>query len=390
MARSLQIATRPSWVFGFGGALFLGASFLLVAAETTGIGHKGCRRPQNRQRANRRPSSKSKAWKSARRLRVQGRRPKHRPRPFVDLKNSAAVAAAVDKMILENLSETGTTPAAKTSDEDFLRRVHFDLAGTVPLPREVTLFGLDPDPDKRIKLIDRLLAGDEYSHNWAGYWRDVIFLRATDMKARMAEGAFEKWMSDQIRDNRGLGQDHHRAAHGDGRGRRSRRDGPDLRARRPGRRDCGRGVADFSGHPDSVRQLPRPSERQVEAAAIPSTGRLLPPRAGQAGREDQAPHLFDRLLSRKSRTAAGKGKGKGKGGGFLEHPERLFMRFDRNRDGKITRNEVKGTPFEKQFDRLLALADANKDGALSRSRKSRKRPLPAARNGRPPSTICPI
>ena len=69
--------------------------------------------------------------------------------------------------------------------------MHFDLAGTVPLPREVTLFGLDPDPDKRIKLIDRLLSGDEYSHNWAGYWRDVIFLRATDMKARMAEGAFE-------------------------------------------------------------------------------------------------------------------------------------------------------------------------------------------------------
>ena len=58
------------------------------------------------------------------------------------------------------------------------------------------------------------------------------------------------------------------------------------------------------------------------------------------------------------------GRGKGKGGGFQEHPERLFARFDRNHDGKITKNEVKNTQFEKQFDRLLALADANKDGAL--------------------------
>ena len=81
--------------------------------------------------------------------------------------------------------------------------MHFDLAGTVPLPREVTLFGLDPDPDKRLKLIDRLLSSEEYAHNWAGYWRDVIFLRATDMKARLMEGAFEKWMADQIHDNQG-------------------------------------------------------------------------------------------------------------------------------------------------------------------------------------------
>src|SRR5580704_3006388 len=43
----------------------------------------------------------------------------HRPRPNVNLKDSAAVAAAVDKMILQNLTESGTQPAPRTSDEDF-------------------------------------------------------------------------------------------------------------------------------------------------------------------------------------------------------------------------------------------------------------------------------
>jgi hypothetical protein len=38
----------------------------------------------------------------------------HRPRPNVDLKDSAAVAAAVDKLILANLSESGTQPAPRT------------------------------------------------------------------------------------------------------------------------------------------------------------------------------------------------------------------------------------------------------------------------------------
>src|SRR5580692_11948130 len=127
----------------------------------------------------------------------------HRPRPNVNLKDSAAVAAAVDKLILQNLTESGTQPAPRTSDEDFLRRVHFDLGGTVPSAREVTLFGLEPDPQKREKVIDRLLQSEDYSHNCAEYWRDVIFLRATDMRARAVQGVFEKWMSDQIRENRG-------------------------------------------------------------------------------------------------------------------------------------------------------------------------------------------
>ena len=75
--------------------------------------------------------------------------------------------------------------------------------------------------------------------------------------------------------------------------------------------------------------------------------------------------LRGRLVRRAGRQGRGKGKGKGKGGDFLEHPERLFARFDRNHDGKITRAEVKGTQFEKPFEKLLANADANKDGALT-------------------------
>jgi hypothetical protein len=61
----------------------------------------------------------------------------------------------------------------------------------------------------------------------------------------------------------------------------------------------------------------------------------------------------------------GRGKGPGKGGGFLENPERLFARLDRNHDGKLTREEIKGTPAEKGLERIFQNADANKDGALT-------------------------
>ncbi len=183
----------------------------------------------------------------------------HRPRPNVDLKDSAAVAAAVDKLILANLTESGTQPAPRTSDEDFLRRIHFDLVGTVPMPREVTLFGLDPDPRSGTRSLSVCSRAMNTPTTGPNYWRDVIFLRATDMKSRIVEGTFEKWMSDQIRENSGWDKIVTKLLTAIGARRRSWRNGIDVRAGRTGRRDGGRKLANFPGHSDSVRQLPRPS-----------------------------------------------------------------------------------------------------------------------------------
>ena len=140
----------------------------------------------------------------------------HRPLPAIDYKNSAAVAATVDKLILQNLTETGTNPAPKTSDEDFLRRVHFDLAGTVPLPSEVTMFGLDPDSDKRMKVIDKLLVERGILAQLVG-----LLARRDLYAGDRQEGPL---LARDIREVDGrpnprepeLGQDHHGAAHGDG------------------------------------------------------------------------------------------------------------------------------------------------------------------------------
>jgi hypothetical protein len=289
----------------------------------------------------------------------------HRPRPNVNLKDSAAVAAAVDKLILQNLTESGTQPAPRTSDEDFLRRVHFDLAGTVPSAREVTLFGLEPDPQKRDKMIDRLLSSDEYAHNWAEYWRDVIFLRATDMRGKIMQGVFEKWMSDQIRENRGwdkivtslITASGPVNEHGETALIFAHAGQADEIAAEASRIFLGIQIQCANCHDHPTDKWKRQQFHQLAAFFPRVTVRRM------KGSTD--PREFE-VASYDAPAANGKGKGKGKGAGnFLEHPERLFARYDRNHDGKITRAEVKNTPFEKQFDRLLANADANKDGALT-------------------------
>jgi len=327
--------------------------------------------------------SGAKKWKSEGAAASKNNPTTHRPRPSVDLKNSAAVAAAVDRLILDNLNETGTAPAPRTSDEDFLRRVHFDLAGTMPLPREVTMFGLDPDADKRMKVVDRLLSSEEYAHNWSAYWRDVIFLRATDMRARIMEGTFEKWMTDQIRDNQGwdkittslLTATGEVTEHGETALIFAHAGQADEIAAEASRIFLGIQIQCANCHDHPNDKWKRQQFHQLAAffprVQVKREGQTQPPTFVVTSYEEKAP-------------PKGNGKGKGKGGkaakgkgsgGFLEHPERLFARFDRNGDGKITKDEVRNTPFEKQFDRLLAIADTNKDGALT-LKEIKDAPLP--------------
>src|SRR5262245_3217706 len=119
---------------------------------------------------------------------IKGHDDNHAERQPVD---PVAVAARINELILDELKKAGADVAPRCSDEDFLRRVSFDIADVSPSPQEVTLFGLDPDSHKRSEAIDRLLAGPDYAENWARYWRDVVFSRATEMRSLFARRPFE-------------------------------------------------------------------------------------------------------------------------------------------------------------------------------------------------------
>lgn len=119
-----------------------------------------------------------------------------------DKPSETDVAAAIDSAINRVLVESEADIAPAASDEDFLRRAYLDLAGTIPTPSEVTLFGLDASPDKRTELIDELLASEGFANNWAAYFREVFLARATDMRARLAQTTFEGWLKEQFAQNR--------------------------------------------------------------------------------------------------------------------------------------------------------------------------------------------
>lgn len=107
-------------------------------------------------------------------------------------------AAAVDQLILSAEEDT----AVDVDDATFLRRVSLDLVGRPATAGEITAFGLNPSADKRTQIVEKLLASDDYAENWSRYWRDAIFLRATNVRAGLVRQPFEQWMAESLKDNR--------------------------------------------------------------------------------------------------------------------------------------------------------------------------------------------
>jgi hypothetical protein len=110
--------------------------------------------------------------------------------------------AEIDALIGQELKKAGIEPAPRTTDEQFVRRVHLDLAGRPPAVEEVKTFVADSDPHKRAKLIDKLLDGDAFARTQARYWQDVMSAHlVSNFQSRLLARPFERWMAEQLRKN---------------------------------------------------------------------------------------------------------------------------------------------------------------------------------------------
>jgi Protein of unknown function (DUF1553)/Protein of unknown function (DUF1549) len=85
-----------------------------------------------------------------------------------------APANEIDRHVFAKQKELQLNPAPLATDAVFLRRVYLDTIGVLPTADEARTFLDSKDPQKRAKLIDRLLERDEYAAFWALKWADVL------------------------------------------------------------------------------------------------------------------------------------------------------------------------------------------------------------------------
>jgi hypothetical protein len=75
------------------------------------------------------------------------------------------VEEVVDHYVDANLQKEGITPAGPAEDANFIRRVTLDLAGRIPTPAETQEYVQSSEPDKKAKLVDRLLASPDFAYH---------------------------------------------------------------------------------------------------------------------------------------------------------------------------------------------------------------------------------
>lgn len=84
------------------------------------------------------------------------------------------VAGAIDRHLDSFLAAANLKAAARSDDQEFLRRLYLDLAGRVPSAEQAAAFLDDPAPDKRAKLIDALLESPRFGEQFGRTWRDWV------------------------------------------------------------------------------------------------------------------------------------------------------------------------------------------------------------------------
>ena len=91
----------------------------------------------------------------------------------------------------------------KYSQAEFLRRVSLDLTGIVPRISETRAFLQDPAPDKRRRLIDRLLVSPRYATHRANQWRDILLPGGLEAEQQAAVVGVQNWLREQFAEEAG-------------------------------------------------------------------------------------------------------------------------------------------------------------------------------------------
>ncbi|MCE9532154.1 MAG: DUF1549 and DUF1553 domain-containing protein [Planctomycetes bacterium] len=106
----------------------------------------------------------------------------------------------IDQLIATGYPDYAKQAAPIASDAEFLRRVTLDLNGTIPTTVETRAFLADKASDKRVKVIDKLLASPAFVRQMTQHFNVMLMERRPDSK--VAKAAWDEYLSTSFEKNK--------------------------------------------------------------------------------------------------------------------------------------------------------------------------------------------
>ncbi len=106
----------------------------------------------------------------------------------------------IDRLVYARHKELGLLVSERCSDAEYVRRASLDAVGKLPEPEEVREFLANKDPDKRQKLVDRLLADPEWADYWATKFGDLLRPNTQRVGVKPVY-LMDRWIRRRLREN---------------------------------------------------------------------------------------------------------------------------------------------------------------------------------------------
>lgn len=109
----------------------------------------------------------------------------------------------IDSLLEASWKAQGIVAPASASDEVILRRLYLDLAGRIPTREEALAFLADPAPDKRDRLVERLLESEAHASHFFHFWADLLRLnsKAHGAQGQMTAKPYVAHVAKRVREN---------------------------------------------------------------------------------------------------------------------------------------------------------------------------------------------
>jgi len=121
------------------------------------------------------------------------------PKPrVVRVASREPIPTVIDRYIDAAIADANVTASEQADDATIIRRLTLDLVGRIPTTHEVDEYVQSTDPDKRAKLVDRLMVSPGFVRHQAAMF-EVMFYPEGD---RRGTGAFREYLVNALKENR--------------------------------------------------------------------------------------------------------------------------------------------------------------------------------------------